>query len=70
MPRSEEQTSRAHLLAALAGVAMHAIISGPPMKAILEQQPLADLEGKIASTAVDQAEALLAEIERRTGGPL
>lgn len=71
MPR-EDTTDRGHVIAALAGVAMHAIVSGPVMGRMLEGDlgKPSELEARIARTAVDQAEALLAEIERRQGGPL
>jgi hypothetical protein len=63
MPRSEEQPSRAYVIAALAGVAMHALLSRP----LVPGSPPLD---RMADDAVDAAEALLAEIERRHGSPL
>ncbi len=72
MPREDtDPTARVHVLAALAAVAMHAMWSGHLVPTMTSpDKPLADVKKEIAWAAVEQAEALLDEIERRHGGPL
>ncbi len=74
MPRDDDRTDRAHVIAALAGVAMHALMAGPMLAKLVEIRGTTPGDGTvpeaIAKSAMDHAEALLAEIERRHGGPL
>lgn len=71
MPRDDDKTERAHLLAALAGVAMHGLMAGAMLAKLVEIRATTPGDGTvpevIAKSAVEHAEALLAEIERRGG---
>ncbi len=66
MPRDTDKSERANLMAALAGVAMHGLLSGPAMAKLLEEGATGKA-AHIAKLSADMGEALLAEIERRAG---